>query len=287
MIVIYTFDFKKKASETSKNEQYMMLVASIQSALENIIIKPKICIYSGDQEFISRIYKEFGTQITIIKNEKKKYCDNDDFTCAGHARINAILDFIDMDDVLYLDNDTLIKPDGLYTLKTKYPLPCGYRKEEWYKLKKWIKEISKSNQQYKCMTAMCKPWSNEDTINNGVQYYPQSYISKTLALNIKHNYQRLLKNCGYTYGLDQVVYTLSLYEMNLHQLQIYNNGITNTVWHAYCVKDKYINNLKKIGLYSETNINILKRKNVYDKLKFLNKQRIIFNQNQKSRELIY
>ena len=287
MIVIYTFDFKKNASEISKNEQYMMLVASIQSVLDNNIIKPKICVYSGDSEFIKRIYQDFDDQITIVKNERKKYCDNDDFTCAGHARINAILDFIDTDDVLYLDNDTLIQPDGLYILKTQYNLPSGYRKEEYNPLKKWIKIISKSYKQYYCLLSMCQSWINKSTINNGVQYYPRSYISKALALNIKHNYERLLKKCGYTYGLDQVVYTISLYEMNLDQLQIYNNGTTNTVWHAYCFKDQYINNLKKIGLYSETNINILKRKDVYDKLKLLNKQRIIFKYEQKSQELIY
>jgi hypothetical protein len=147
MIVIYTFDFKKNAPHESKNEEYMMLVVSIQSALENKP-NPKIIIYSGDKEFIKRITSEFGDLIKIIYNKIEKYCNRDYFTCAGHARINAICEWVNLDDVIYTDNDTLFSPNAITNLK-KNNEPCGYRKENWNPVNRWINAIKVDDNQKK------------------------------------------------------------------------------------------------------------------------------------------
>ena len=66
MIIIYTFEFKKNAPFLSMNEEYMMLVVSIQSAIESHGKMLSILIYSGDIIFIKRISAEFGNKIQII-----------------------------------------------------------------------------------------------------------------------------------------------------------------------------------------------------------------------------
>lgn len=266
MIIIYTFDFKKNASLKSKNNEYMMLVVSIQSALENKI-KPTIIIYSGDDEFIRRIILEFGNQINIAYTGIKQYCNRDYFTCAGHARINAINEWVGKDDVLYVDNDTLFSPDALTNLKKKTE-PFGYKKEEWNPVKKWIDAIKENDTQKKKLEQLFKNYINLLIINNGVQYYPKCKKSIILAGLVKHTYDYVLKSCGYNYGLDQLVFTKVMYDLKLGNNQLQKNKVVDSVWHAYCVKKKYIDNLKKIDMYSGYLLND-KKLEPYNKLEKL------------------
>ena len=270
MIVIYTFDFKKNAPLISKNEEYMMLVVSIQSALEGRI-KPIIYIYSGDIEFINRIKLEFGNDINIKPLVKKLYCNNDHFTCAGHARIDAILELVGTDNLLYVDNDTLFAPDALYNIQKQFSMPCGYRQETYGNtFKNWINAIKTSDTQQKNLEIFCKNNLDKYIINNGVQYYPNNLISIKVANDIYNQYYYVLKNFGYNHGLDQLIFSNVLYNMNIglehNSFQI--NHIVNTVWHAYCVKKKYRDNLIQLNLYSEFIIGP-NRRNVYYKLENL------------------
>jgi len=266
MIVIYTFDFKKNAPYESKNEEYMMLVVSIQSALENKP-RPKIIIYSGDKEFIKRITSEFGNLIKIIYTKINDYCDRDYFTCAGHARINAVCDWVGLDDVIYVDNDTLFSPTAITNLK-KNNEPCGYRKENWNPVNVWINAIKTDDNQKKKLDYYFKKYLNLLVINNGVQYYPKCKKSIMLAHSVKNDYYYILRKCGYNHGLDQLIFTKVIYDLNLDNNQLQNNSIVTTVWHAYCVKKKYISNLKKIGMYSDYLLNESKN-NPYHKLENL------------------
>jgi hypothetical protein len=70
-----------------------------------------------------------------------------------------------------------------------------------------------------------------------------------------------------------------MYDLNLDNNQLQNNSIVNTVWHTYCVKKKYISNLKKLGMYS-TYLLKESKNNSYNKLENLyvrtRKEPIIF-----------
>ena len=276
MIIIYTFEFKKNAPFLSMNEEYMMLVVSIQSAIESHGKMLSILIYSGDIIFIKRISAEFGNKIQIIFVNKQKYCDNEKFTCAGHTRVpvlNDIVGHVD-DDILYVDNDTLFKPGGIDILQQHYKKPGGYRLETWNTLENWINMIVTDETQNKQMKSYCARHLTKHICNNGVQYYPKSnYQSVWLAQMTYKHYMNMLK-IGYSHGLDMLAFSFALYDViQPPLLQFQNLGQIDVVWHSYAVKPFYIKNLKQIDAFSEHTLNH-KKNNIYEKLDQLYKSSV-------------
>jgi hypothetical protein len=253
MIVIYTFDFRKDDSTSQRNDEYVMLVSSIQSVLDNHFDPLRILVYTGDNSLKEKILREFP-MVEIMVTQKYDYCDASNFTCAGHERMNALKSHVNTDDLLYLDNDTMVDPSGLSALVHTHR-PMGYMKEDWQTIDQWIKICVKKPEDQESASALASDlvghWCLDQHIcNNGAQFYPKnSYLSREIIDLTNIFYDRFCDTVGYSYGFDQLAFTLALYRLD-HGVpcMMMTDGYTSTVWHAYRFKNLYKKNLKKIGI---------------------------------------
>ena len=262
MIVIYTFDFKQ--FEATRNTEYMMLAVSIQSVLESDSTVT-ILLYTSDDELRRRIKNDFPS-VQIRYRDKEAYCETKFFTCAGHARIATIKDVLYefRDDVLYMDNDTVVYPNGINNFKLeKYPM--GYAKETWNLIGGWFG----NNECYKIETARLygEEMLSNAIINNGIQYFPYNSQSLEIAADISDLYKYLLDTCGYYYGLDMAVFSIVMYDHQLQNQLCFKNRVSETAWHTYMHKFKYLENLFKVGVVVDENGYIHGHEMIYDKLK--------------------
>jgi hypothetical protein len=262
MIVIYTFDFKIHVE--SRNKEYMMLGISIQSVIESDPTAT-ILLYTSEDELRRRIKKDFPT-VEIRFRQKQSYCETKFFTCAGHARIATIHEVLKEkeDDVLYLDNDTIIYPDGIANFVAEKS-PMGYASEDWNLIGGWFG----NNDCYRNETSKIygADMLQKAIINNGVQYFPYTPESLEVAREIEELYKYLLTTCGYYYGLDMAVFSIVMHDHGLAQNLSFKDQVTTTAWHAYLFKYKYLENIKKLGTSVDADGSIHGHENMYEKMK--------------------
>jgi hypothetical protein len=242
MIVIYTFDFKQHVP--SQNREYIMLGVSIQSLLESDA-NVTILLYTSDDELRRRIAKDFP-MVQMRNHNKAAYCETKYFTCAGHARIETIKDVLRefQDDVLYMDNDTVVYPNGVHNLKMKTH-PMGYAEEPWNSIAIWFGD----NKCYRQETARLygKNMLDSSIINNGVQYFPYSLLSLEIAD-------------------DMAAFSIVMRDHQLQDHVCFKDQVSDTVWHTYMFKYKYLDNLEKIGVHVDKNGHIHGHHNIYTRL---------------------
>lgn len=262
MKIIYTFDFKTDVA--SQDREYMMLGVSIQSALESDP-SVNILLFTADKSVKELINADFP-QVEVRYLTKEDFCNLAFFTCAGHARVDAIFNTLRefQDDVLYVDNDTLIYPGGLAKLK-KAKTPVGYAIEPFNTNGNWLiraPDIKKEVHRMFGHKVLAKP-----NINNGVQYFPYNDKSLAVAERVMDIYRHLSKVCDYYYGLDMTAFSLAMYEAGLQDKLCFKKRKTDTVWHAYMVKQLYIQNLVDIGVTLDHNGQMVNHQNVFKRLK--------------------
>ena len=262
MIIIYTFDFKQFVP--SRENEYMILSVSIQSAIES---DPKsiILLYTSDREVTRRIKEDFPS-VQIRFRDKEAYCETKFFTCAGHARIDTIAQVLNefRDNVLYLDNDTLVYPEGLSILNS-VKVPMGYMLEDWNTIGNWNKiNPCFGNELRKIYGADI---TSKQILNNGVQFFPYNEKSVETAKEIKVLYDHLLLTCGYYYGLDMTAFSVVMHDQGFTNKVFFKNKVTSTVWHTYMVKENYIKNLLNNGVFVDRTGRIKGHKNAFAKLK--------------------
>jgi len=254
MIVIYTFDFKKGTSISEMKFQYIMLVISIQSILDckkghDVCIK----IYTNDKDVERYITRQFDKSIDIIiSGEKSRICDNGWFTCAGHKRIDALTEFHKIDDVLYVDNDTIFHPNFFKHIKS-YKHPTLYMKESWNNLALWCYRHHKTASLFNYIEGNYLSNSRYidallPVLNNGVIYLPKTRESELWIKGVSGTYNDLVKNCGYSYGLDQTSMAITNHLLNVHSVFCVNEKMNETVYHFCYNKGEYRQKISDSGM---------------------------------------
>ncbi len=245
MIVLYTFDFKKGTTIDDKKHQFMMLLISIQSVIDTKGVT-RIVVYTNDKLVEEKLHDNFREEIQIIFGQNKKtICDTSWFTCAGHSRLDILAKLVSErhdGGVLYMDNDTIAHPD-LFNNISHFKRPTLYRVETWHDLKIWCFLHTESVELYHYVDTKLLPIYNYkkelEVINNGVIYLPNTSESVEWIKLSNDVYKELMDNVGYSYGLDQTSMSISCHIMGIDDMFYENGTVNNTVWHAYCVKDKY------------------------------------------------
>lgn len=251
MIVIFTFDFKNDRNRENKKNEYLMLVLSIQSLLDCNEDGVRVLVYTNDKLVKRNILLDFGGEVDIVWGSgKNEICDTSWFSCAGHGRLSLMKQYIEEDDVLYMDNDTVAHPDIFNQLK-KINTPTMYRYEPWHGMKGWCKLHHKSHELYDYIesTGMIKTSKPPMVYNNGVVYLPKNKISKYYIKYANDIYNELKEKVGYSYGLDQTSMSLAFHNMNLYSFFFVNGTTNNTVWHVYIVKHRYRDNINNSIFY--------------------------------------
>ena len=235
-----------------------MLVASIRSVLDSLH-EPEaprnlvILVYTTQYEIRRCLKFDFGddVEVKVIRPSSVSHAiDENVFTAIGHERVFAIPALLATGcSVLYLDNDTLVVP-GIWKLFTSPGLqPMCYTHESWQTMATWLKRIHKTESVLKAFPTT-RANLQKPIVNNGVQFYPvKSPYSRQLADRTQQLYQALDKLCGYSYGFDQVAYSMAVYEIMPNIIACYHQETgCEGVWHAYQTKRNYCWNLKSIGL---------------------------------------
>ena len=266
----------KPKCQNSSNE-YLMLVASIRSVFDSLQEphaprKIIVTVYTTQDQIRTFLWSDFGNAVHVEKvqpSNRSRDIDASTFTAIGHECVVAIPDLLTAGySVLYLDNDTLIIP-GIWASLTKQQRPKCYTHETWQTMASWLERINKLESVLEMFPVVVKYMSNQ-IINNGVQFYPQkSHLSRDIALRTRDLYHQLDSRCGYSYGFDQVAYSLAVYELlpNIASFYTIDTGCED-VWHAYQSKRNYCSNLKFIGLVfiPDVGSNIKQVVGIYDKL---------------------
>lgn len=244
MIFLYTFDFKKETLLEEKMFQFLMLLISMQSAFDcETSVKVRVILYTNDIMVKTYTANHFQNDVEILfGNNKNDFCDTSWFSCAGHSRIELLNELVGSDDIVYMDNDTICHPEFINNIKN-IKRPTLYRIEGWHNLEQWCLRHHKKPDLYEYIEKVyiSKYSINKkiNVINNGVVYLPRCGESKLWIKTVVDVYSDLVKNVGYSYGLDQTSMSLACYLMNCFNVFFYNGSTNETVWHTYCVKNKY------------------------------------------------
>ena len=265
MIIVYTFDFKKNTKLDDRKHQFMMLLLSIQSVIDTKR-GMRIVVYTNDNLVKKKLHTNFGEEIEIILGDSKtSVCDTSWFTCAGHSRLDLLLKFVAErhgGGVLYMDYDTIVHPE-LFDNIGKFKRPTLYRVETWHDLKMWTFLHTKSVELYHYIDKTILPRYNYkadlDVINNGVIYLPPTRESEDWIKLANDIYRELMTNVGYSYGLDQTSMSIVCHIMKTTDM-FFTNGSTNkTIWHAYCVKEKYRETIERSIIKLDDNFEFINR----------------------------
>ena len=275
-VVLYTFSFKTNSSDN--DNEYLMLVASIRSLLDTLV-EPHapgdlaVLVYTTQEKVKIMLISDFDpvenpVRVNVI-SPKITSCqiNENSFTAIGHERVFAIPDLLAAGHtVLYLDNDTLLLPGVWESLKAQH-LPKAYTNEAWQTMSSWLKRLKKFDSVISEFPHISK-YIDRAIVNNGVQFYPQySTLSHQIANRTKDIYISLERATGYSYGYDQVAFSLAVYDIHPNIETFYNNAFCQDIWHAYQSKKHFSSNLKFIGLQvSPEGSNVKKIFNIYDKL---------------------
>ena len=140
----------------------------------------------------------------------------------------------------------------------------GYAEEPWNSIAIWFGD----NKCYRQETARLygKNMLDSSIINNGVQYFPYSLLSLEIADDISKVYNHLLDVCGYYYGLDMAAFSIVMRDHQLQDHVCFKDQVSDTVWHTYMFKYKYLDNLEKIGVHVDKNGHIHGHHNIYTRL---------------------
>jgi hypothetical protein len=243
--------------------------------LREPLVPPKIIIlvYTTQDKVRRYLTSDFGDTVhvkVIRPNNTSSEIDETIFTAIGHERVFAIPELLAAgNSVLYLDNDTLVIP-GIWKSLTRQQRPKCYAHESWQTMDTWLKRIKKSESVLKSFPFVAKHLQ-KCIINNGVQYYPrQSQLSHQIAKKTRELYNSMDSCCGYSYGFDQVAYSLAMYEILPDVATFYDPDTgCEDIWHAYQSKRKYCINLNFIGLVfiPESGSNIKQVFDIYNKLR--------------------
>jgi hypothetical protein len=266
MIVIYTFDFKQGTTTKDKVDNFRMLIISIQSVIDchhaDNKPPPTIRLYTNDLLVKEKVTNHFQGDVDIILiNTKNIKCDHKFFTCAGHARIDKLFENSSIDDVLYMDNDTICKPEFIKNLK-HFIKPTLYKLENWHDLSGWCKTHHNNEMLYDYIkkTYLANSDRKVNVLNNGVIYLPYGDLSKMWIKKVIEVYTDLVNSNGYSYGMDQTSMSLVSFRMNIYNF--FDNKSVDNVIHYYCEKKKYNLLFDNCGIIMSDNF-VMNKKHTY------------------------